>query len=112
MITGLHSVIFTKDAEKDRVFFRDVLKFPNVDVGGGWLVFSTPPSEIAFHPAEVNDKHEIYFLCDDVETQIKELEASGCSCAPIKEEKWGRVTAFTLPGGGSVGLYQPLHAQP
>ena len=112
MITGLHSVIFTTDADKDRAFFRDVLNFPHVDVGGGWLIFATPPSEIAFHPSDVNDKHEIYFLCDDVQAQIEELESAGSKCAPIKKEDWGLVTSFTLPGGGSIGLYQPFHPQP
>ena len=98
--------------KKTGLFFRDVLQFPNVDVGGGWLIFATPPSEIAFHPAEENDRHEIYLLCDDIEAQISELEAAGSKCAPIETEDWGLLTSFTLPGGGSVGLYQPFHPLP
>ena len=112
MINGLHIVIYSKNAEKDRSFFKDVLKFPNVDVGNGWLIFSTPPSELALHPSVENNKHEAYLMCDDIEEQIKTLEQAGCSCAPIKDEGWGLLTSFTLPGGGSIGLYQPMHALP
>jgi hypothetical protein len=43
MITGVHAVIFTADAERDRAFFRNVLEFPSVDAGGGWLIFALRP---------------------------------------------------------------------
>src|SRR5262245_51486933 len=52
MITGMHAVVYTRDAEADRAFFRDVLGFSSVDAGGGWLIFAAPPSELACHPAE------------------------------------------------------------
>ncbi len=38
MITGAHVVVYSKDAESDRTFFRDILKFPAVDAGQGWLI--------------------------------------------------------------------------
>ena len=47
MLTGAHAIIYSTDAEADRAFLRDVLKLPNVDVGGGWLIFGLPPSELA-----------------------------------------------------------------
>ena len=59
MITGLHTIIYSRGAEADRAFFRNELGFPSVDAGGGWLIFAAPPSELAFHPAEANGKHEI-----------------------------------------------------
>jgi hypothetical protein len=112
MITGMHAVIFSIDPEKDRAFFRDVLRFPNVDVGQGWLIFAAPPSELAFHPSDRNDRHELYLMCDDVNEQVKVLEHAGCTCTPISDESWGLLTSFSLPGGGSIGLYQPKHAPP
>jgi len=66
MITGTHVIIYTKDAEADRAFFRDVLGFRSVDEGQGWLIFALPPSEAAFHPADQNGAHEIYLMCDDL----------------------------------------------
>jgi hypothetical protein len=39
MINGSHIVIYSKDPEADRAFFRDLLKFPSVDAGQGWLIF-------------------------------------------------------------------------
>ena len=112
MINGMHVIIYTADAEKDRAFFRDILKFPYVDVGQGWLIFSAPPSELACHPTESKVKHEAYLMCDDVEAQIKSIEEAGYVCQPIIDEGWGFLTRFTLPGGGNLGLYQPKHALP
>jgi len=112
MITGMHAVVHTKDAEADRAFFRDVLGFPSVDAGGGWLIFATPPSEVAMHPAEANDRHEVFLLCDDVDAEIARLKQKGVACGAVSEEGWGRLTTIGLPGGGKLGLYQPHHPNP
>jgi catechol 2,3-dioxygenase-like lactoylglutathione lyase family enzyme len=50
VITGVHALVFSKDAEAVRAFFRDVLGLPSVDAGGGWLIFALPPAELAAHP--------------------------------------------------------------
>ena len=51
MISGAHVVIYSKDGEADRAFFRNVLGFKSVDAGHGWLIFALPPGEAAFtHP--------------------------------------------------------------
>jgi catechol 2,3-dioxygenase-like lactoylglutathione lyase family enzyme len=110
MINGMHVIIYSCDAESDRAFFRDVLGFPNVDAGGGWLIFAMPPSEAAFHPLDGNGKHEAYLMCDDVHAEIARLTEAGCRCAPVSDEGWGLLTSFKLPGGGDLGLYQPRHA--
>jgi catechol 2,3-dioxygenase-like lactoylglutathione lyase family enzyme len=34
MITGMHVIVYSRDAQADRAFFRDVLGFPSVDAGG------------------------------------------------------------------------------
>jgi catechol 2,3-dioxygenase-like lactoylglutathione lyase family enzyme len=109
MINGAHVVVYSKDAESDRAFFRDILKFPAVDAGHGWLIFALPPAEAAFHPAEKNDVHELYFMCDDLKATMESLKAKKVKCGPVKEERWGSLTTITLPGGGKIGLYQPKH---
>jgi len=109
MITGAHIIVYSQDPEADRAFFRDVLKFSNVDAGHGWLIFTLPPAEAAFHPSEKNDLHELYFMCDDLRSTMKSLKAKKVTCGKIHEERWGIVTTISLPGGGKIGLYQPKH---
>ncbi|MDX1414918.1 MAG: hypothetical protein R3293_12055 [Candidatus Promineifilaceae bacterium] len=112
MITGAHTVIFSKNPEADRKFLRDVLELPFVDVGEGWLIFGLPPSEAAVHPSEENDVHQFYLLTDDVETFIETITKYDIACSPIKDEGWGLLTWVTLPGGGQLGIYQPRHDRP
>ena len=109
MITGAHIIVYSKDPESDRAFFRDVLKFPAVDAGHGWLIFALPPAEAAFHPSEKNDLHELYFMCDDLKAMMDTLRGKKVKCGSVKEERWGSLTTILLPGGGKVGLYQPKH---
>src|SRR5580692_748616 len=109
MLSGAHVIVYSKDAEADRVFFRDVLGFSAVDAGHGWLIFALPPSEAAFHPAEANGKHELYFMCDDLKAEISALATQGVKCSEVHEERWGSITKLRLPGGGEIGLYQPKH---
>jgi hypothetical protein len=112
MINGAHSIIYSKNPDADRAFFRDVLQLPNVDVGGGWLIFGLPPAEVAVHPSNKNDVHELYLMCDDVEGFIEAMEGHGVACAPARDEGWGLLTHLALPGGGKLGVYQPRHARP
>ena len=113
MITGVHAVIFTTDAERDREFFRDVLEFPSAEGGGGWLIFALPPAELAAHPAEEGGQHKLYLMCDDIEVTVAELRAKGVDVArPISDEGFGLATAIRLPGGDELGLYQPRHPSP
>jgi hypothetical protein len=112
MIIGAHSIIYSKRPELDRDFLRDVLKLPNIDLGGGWLVFALPPSEVALHPSSKNDVHEFYLMCDDVEALIGEMKKRSIPCSPVQTQAWGLLTHVTLPGGGKLGIYQPRHARP
>ena len=113
MITGVHAVIFTKDAEGVRGFLGDVLGFSSVDAGGGWLIFALPPAEIAAHPNGEEGRQELYLMCDDVEATVEELTEKGVEVTgPISDEGFGLVTALRLPGGGELGLYQPKHPSP
>ena len=112
MIFGAHVIIYSKNAEADRAFFRDVLKYPSVDAGHGWLIFALPPSEAAIHPSDENDVHELYLMCDDVHAFITDMTAREVECSRVEEQRWGSITRVTLPGGGKVGVYQPKHPSP
>jgi hypothetical protein len=112
MISGAHIIIYSTNPEADRAFFKDVLEFPNVDVGGGWLIFALPPSEAAVHPADANGCHELYLMCDDVKRLTDTLITKNIACSPVHEEPWGSFIEATLPGGGKLGIYQPKHARP
>ena len=110
MITGAHVVIYSKNAQADRAFFRDVLKFPAVDAGHGWLIFALPPAEAAFHDSGHNDRHELFLMCDDIDAALKEMKAKGVVVSEVTQQRWGKLATLTLPGGGKIGMYEPQHA--
>jgi hypothetical protein len=112
MFTGAHAIIYSTDAEADRAFLRDVLGFPHVDAGDGWLIFALPPAEVAVHPGDENDRHELYLMTSNVEALVASLNGQGIPASPIADRGWGLLTQVTLPGGGTLGVYQPRHASP
>ena len=112
MIFGAHVIVYSTDAEADRSFFADVLGFASVDAGHGWLIFALPPAELAVHPADVNAGHELFLMCDDLSAEVARLAEKGVTCSEVEEARWGSVTHVQLPGGGTVGLYQPKHPSP
>jgi catechol 2,3-dioxygenase-like lactoylglutathione lyase family enzyme len=109
MISGAHIVLYSKDADADRAFLRDVFGFKSVDAGHGWLIFALPPSEAAVHPAAENGAHELYLMCHDLRAEIATLASKGVKCSQVEEQRWGSITKINLPGGGQLGLYQPKH---
>ncbi|HTQ86627.1 MAG TPA: hypothetical protein VMI93_10485 [Candidatus Solibacter sp.] len=116
MIHGAHLLLYSANAEADRNFFRDVLKYPHVDAGHGWLIFKLPPAELAVHPAE-GEGHEghrmlgaqLYLMCDDLKKTIAMLKSKKIGCTEVETERWGIRTTIKLPSGGEIGLYQPTH---
>jgi catechol 2,3-dioxygenase-like lactoylglutathione lyase family enzyme len=112
MIRGAHVVLYSRNAEADRAFFRDVLDYPFVDAGHGWLIFSLPPAELAIHPADANGKDELFLMCDDVEAFVAQMSKRGVLCSDLHVERWGLITHLTLPGGGTLGVYEPTHPSP
>lgn len=113
MITGVHAVMFTSEADGLRAFIRDVLGLDSADAGGGWLIFALPPAELAAHPSDGDPSTALYLMCDDIEATVAELEAKGVEFArPVSDEGWGLVTAMRVPGGGELGLYEPRHPTP
>jgi hypothetical protein len=112
MITGVHALIYAKQAGEVRAFFRDILGLPSVDAGQGWLIFALPPAELAVHPAD-EAAHELYLMCDDVHATMAELKQRGVTFSqPVAEQSWGLVTSIRLPGGAEMRLYEPRHRSP
>ena len=132
MIDGAHIILYSRDPEADRAFFRDVLQFDSVDAGHGWLIFALPPAEAAFHGWEKhglekqsleeededqNDlpekaRHELYFMCDDITATLDDLKKKSVPVSAVNERRWGSIATLTLPSGGKVGIYEPKHPRP
>lgn len=120
MITAVHTLVYADDAEAARAFFWDVLGWPHVDSGGGWLIFKTGPSELGVHPTSddrggetwsTTQHHEISLMCDDVERTVAELTAKGAEfTSDIRDDGFGLTTTLTIPGAGEMVLYQPKHS--
>ena len=120
MITAVHALVYADDAEAARAFFRDVLGWPHVDAGGGWLIFRTGPSELGVHPTSddrggtpwsTDQHHEISLMCDDIKQTVSELEAKGAEFArEIRDDGFGLTTLLKVPGAGEMLVYQPHHA--
>jgi catechol 2,3-dioxygenase-like lactoylglutathione lyase family enzyme len=110
MINGAHVIIYSRDAEADRAFIRDVLGFANVDAGDGWLIFKLPPAEVAVHPTDGDTQHEVFLMCDDIETTLAALTAKGVEVShPVTNAGWGSLASIRLPSGSDLSLYQPRH---
>ncbi len=117
MITGAHSLIYSRDPDADRIFLRDVLELPSVDAGGGWLIFGLPPAEVAVHPLNEEDssgtaRHELFLLCEDIDAFVAAMKDRDVATTPVREVEWGSLTGVTLPGGGQLGIYEPRHPRP
>ena len=111
-VIGAHAILYSTNAEADRAFLQDVIGFPSVDVGGGWLIFGLPPSELAVHPGDGQNRHELYLMVDDVKAFVEAMAARGIACGELQDLRWGVLTSVTLPSGAALGVYQPRHARP
>ncbi len=113
MITGMHAVVFSREAEKVRAFFLDILGMTSVDAGGGWLIFALPPAELAVHPADDQTRHELYLMCDDIHATLAELRSKGVEVArDVSDQGWGLLAAIRLPDGSEFPVYEPRHPSP
>ncbi|HEY1666910.1 MAG TPA: VOC family protein [Trebonia sp.] len=113
MITGMHAIVFSAEAEKVRAFFADVLGMPSADAGGGWLIFALPPAELAVHPADGETRHELYLMCDDIQATLADLRARGVEVArEVSDQGWGLLAAIRLPDGSEFPIYEPRHPLP
>ena len=118
MINGFHTIIYSDDAVATRNFFRDVLGWPSIDAGDGWLIFKTRPAELGVHPTRgpggerygTVPQHQSSLMCDDIEATVAELQANGVVVADeITDEGFGLTTMITVPGAGEMMLYEARH---
>jgi predicted enzyme related to lactoylglutathione lyase len=113
VITGMHAIVFSPEAEKVRAFFADVLGMPSADAGGGWLIFALPPAELAVHPGDGESRHELYLMCDNLRATLIELKGKGAEVArDVSDQGWGLLAAIRLPDGSELGIYEPRHPSP
>jgi hypothetical protein len=111
MIIGAHTIINSTNADADRALLRDVLKLPFVDMGG-FQIFAVPPAEVAIHEASSNGGHEFWFMCADIVAFTGDMAKRGIAFSEPANRGWGTMTEITLPGGGTLGVYQPHHPRP
>jgi catechol 2,3-dioxygenase-like lactoylglutathione lyase family enzyme len=117
VITGTHAILYAADVDAARAFCRDVLGLPYVDTGGGWLIFRLPPAEIGVHPpdgdAAPHGRHELFLTCDDIDATVADLRAKGATFSgAVADHGWGLLITLNVPGGGTIGLYEPKHPAP
>jgi hypothetical protein len=112
MITGIHAIFYSKRADALRKFLSDVLELRSVDAGGGWPIYAAPPAELAVHPTDGEPEHELYLICDDVNSTVQKLNVRGYRTEPVADRGWGLLTAIELEGGERIGLYEPRHPRP
>lgn len=111
-VVGAHTILYSRNAEADRSFLRDVLNFPHVDAGGGWLLFGLPASEVAVHPGEVGGDQEFYLMVDDIDAFVAEMTQRGRPTGAVLRQRWGVLSSVELPSGHILKVYQPLHPRP
>ncbi len=124
MITAVHALIYSDDPEATRAFFRDVLRWPFVQVEGSvppWPIFKTGPSELGVHPTSGGEgdhtystprHHSVSLMCDDIEATRAELAGRGATFTDeITAYGFGRGINLDVPGAGEILLYQPRHPE-
>jgi catechol 2,3-dioxygenase-like lactoylglutathione lyase family enzyme len=121
MITSIHTLIYSDDANATRAFLRDVLgwKYVAEDFDNDWLIFQSGPSEMGVHPTHSEWKgqtydhprhHSIALMCDDIDTTVDGLQTKGARFrGPIEQREYGRVIMLIVPGADDIQLYQPTH---
>ena len=110
MVIGMHALIFSDDPAADRAFLRDVLGFPYVDDGDGWLIFKMPPSEMGVHPSDGVRRHEFSFMVDDIKQAVAELSGKGVEIVQEPTDHgYGIEVTIRLPSGGTIRVYEPRH---
>jgi len=110
-ITGTHVLLYSSEPEALRAMLGAILGTRHVDVGGGWLIYALPPSEVAVHPADGIAQHQFTLMCDNLSATIRELKAKGVVIkTEPHEERWGVHVILGLPGNCDVMLYEPRHA--
>jgi hypothetical protein len=112
-IIGTHMLFYTPETDALRATLRDVFGLKHVDAGHGWLIFALPPAELGVHPSDASSaiRHQITFMCDDIQRTVADLKARGIQFEGEPEAaSFGTTIMMTLPGDLQVMLYEPRHA--
>ena len=113
VITGVHAILYARQPDKVRAFFRDVLGWGSVDSGADWPILAMPPAELGIHPTDAAEIAELFLLCDDIDAAIAEMRAKGVRIAgPIRELDWGRLVMLEVDATLRLGVYEPKHPSP
>ena len=81
MITSIHTLIYSDDAQATWAFLRDALgwKYVAEDWDNDWLIFKSGPSEMRVHPThsvwegktyDHPRHHSIAIMCDDIDATV------------------------------------------
>ncbi len=70
-------MLFSKEAEADGNFLRDMLGFQSVGASHDWLIFALPPAD--------NERPELYFLYYDLKAEFPALERKSFTCSEVQE---------------------------
>jgi hypothetical protein len=121
-ITRAHILLYSDNPEADRAFFHDILNFPAVDAGGGWLTFALPPAEAGIHPSDGERRQlhggrrllgsVLYLMCNDLAALLKSLQAKGVNCSPVETEDWGIKTTIHCPAAAKLVSINPPTQRP
>jgi hypothetical protein len=113
MIKGIHGLLYSSDADATRAFFRDKVKLPGSDVGGGWMIFDFAEGDLGVHPIDhggTAGAHDVSFYCDDIEGVVAGMKKRGVVFTkPVEDHGYGLVTYFEVPGGITCQLYEPRY---
>jgi predicted enzyme related to lactoylglutathione lyase len=116
MIRGIHGLFYSSDPDATRAFFRDKVKLPGSDIGGGWWIFDFAEGDMGVHPVDDPDGaggHDVSFYCDDIHGTVADMQKRGVTFTkPVEDHGYGLVTYFTAPGGVTVQLYEPRYQKP
>jgi catechol 2,3-dioxygenase-like lactoylglutathione lyase family enzyme len=110
-ITGTHMLLYTSEPDALRAVLRDVMGWPHVDAGEGWLIFALPPAEVGVHPAEgptyeSGTRHQLSLMCDDIGATVAELRGKGVEVrGEPEDEGWGPGPAAPRDGRGPARVW-------
>src|SRR5206468_11839386 len=110
MITSIHTLIYSDDANATRAFLRDVVgwKYVAEDFDNNWLIFQSGPSEMGEHPThsewegqayDYPRHHSIALMRDDIDTTVGESRVKGAKFRGPAEQREDGCAAMLIGRG-------------